>query len=258
MRGRAVKQGGTGDSVPQLSRGVGQDPDPVPLADEQRGPEAAPIPEQDSEKGPERTCIVTRRKGAPEEFIRFVISPDKAVVPDLRRKLPGRGAWVTGDKRTIAEAVKRKSFARAFKAQVEVDPGLADLVDGLLEKDALQALAMANKAGLVVAGATKIEGSVGPKVPAALVHASDGSPDGTRKLEASVRRRIGDAAGVITRIRIFRSDQLDLALGRTNVIHAAVAGGTAGDVFVSRSRRLDRYRGSPLAQAADLARPSED
>ncbi len=227
---------------------------------EDEGPDGGPSSAEaiEPDNGPERTCIVTRRKGTPEEFIRFVVSPDKVVVPDLRRKLPGRGAWVTAERAVVQEAVRRKSFARAFKAKVEVPPTLADMVDGLLEKDALQALSIANKAGLVVAGAGKVEGSVGPKVPAALVHASDGSLDGTRKLEASVRRRIGGDADAIARIRNFRSDQLDLALGRTNVIHAAVAGGTAGDGFVSRARRLDRYRGSPQAEAAGSARSSED
>ncbi len=209
------------------------------------------------DKGPERTCIVTRRKGAPDEFIRFVVGPDHAVVPDLRCKLPGRGAWVTAEKAVIAEAVKRKSFKRAFKSEVEVLPTLADLIDGLMEKDALQALALANKAGRVVAGSTKVQGSIGPKVPAALVHASDGSADGLRKVEAAVRRLMGDEADAIPRIRDFRSDQLDLALGRTNVIHAAVAAGSAGEAFVSRARRLERYRGAPPARAAGSARPIE-
>ncbi len=229
-------------------------------ATENEGLDGEPSPDSsiDPDTGPERTCIVTRRKGVPDEFIRFVVSPEKVVVPDLRRRLPGRGAWVTAERAVVQEAVKRKSFARAFKAQVEVPPMLADMVDGLLEKDALQALSIANKAGLVVAGAGKVEGSVGPKVPAALVHASDGSLDGTRKLEASVRRRIGGDADAIVRIRNFRSDQLDLALGRTNVIHAAVAGGTASDGFVSRARRLDRYRGSPQAEAVGSARSLED
>ena len=200
--------------------------------------------------GSERTCIVTRRKGAPDTFIRFVVGPDRAVVPDLRCKLPGRGAWVTAEKAVVLEAMKRKSFKRAFKSEVEVPPTLAELIDGLMEKDALQALSLANKAGLVVAGATKVEGSIGPKVPAALVQASDGSPDGVRKMEAAVRRLLGDEADALPRIRDFRSDQLDLALGRTNVIHAAVAGGTVGEGFVSRARRLKRYRGEPPAQAA--------
>ncbi len=209
------------------------------------------------DKGPERTCIVTRRKGAPDEFIRFVVGPDRAVVPDLRCKLPGRGAWVTAEKAIVSDAVKRKSFKRAFKSEVKVSPTLADLIDGLMEKDALQALAIANKAGLVVAGSTKVQGSIGPKVPAALVHASDGSADGLRKVEAAVRRLMGDEADAIPRIRDFRSDQLDLALGRTNVIHAAVAAGSAGEAFVSRARRLEHYRGTPPARAAGSSRPIE-
>ncbi len=202
------------------------------------------------DKGPERTCIVTRTKGPPDAFIRFVVGPDRTVVPDLRCRLPGRGAWVTGERSKVQEAVKRKSFKRAFKSEVEVPAMLADMIDGLMEKDALQALSLANKAGLVVAGATKVEGSIGPKVPAALISASDGSADGIRKMEAAVRRLMGEDAESIARIRDFRSDQLDLALGRTNVIHAAVAGGTAAKGFVARARRLARYRGEQAAQAA--------
>ncbi len=202
------------------------------------------------DKGPERTCIVTRAKGPPEAFIRFVVGPDGGIVPDIRCRLPGRGAWVTAERSRVQEAVKRKSFKRAFKSEVEVPPTLADMIDGLMEKDALQALSLANKAGLVVAGATKVEGSIGPKAPAALISASDGSADGVRKMEAAVRRLMGDGADSIARIRDFRSDQLDLALGRTNVIHAAVAGGTAAEGFVTRARRLARYRGEPAAEAA--------
>lgn len=205
------------------------------------------------DRGPERTCIVTRLKGSPELFVRFVVGPDGAVVPDLRARLPGRGAWVTADRATVAEAVKRRSFKRAFKSEVEAAPGLADLIDALMEKDALQALSIANKAGLVVAGAAKVEGSIGPTPPAALISASDGSADGIRKTEAALRRLLGDGADAVARIRDFRSGQLDLALGRTNVIHAAVAAGTAGDAFVMRARRLRRFRGGPPPEAAEPA-----
>ncbi|WP_237476839.1 RNA-binding protein [Lichenibacterium dinghuense] len=214
------------------------------------GPDDASDPAAYPDSGPERTCIVTRVKGPPDGFIRFVVGPDRQVTPDLRCKLPGRGAWVTAERPRVLEAVKRRSFKRAFKSEVEVPPTLADMIDGLMEKDALQALSLANKAGLVVAGATKVEGSIGPKVPVALISASDGSADGIRKMEAAVRRLMGDDADSIARIRDFRSDQLDLALGRTNVIHAAVAGGTAAEGFVARARRLARYRGTPKAETA--------
>ena len=201
--------------------------------------------------GPERSCIVTRHKDSPEALLRFVLGPDGSVVPDIRAKLPGRGAWVKAEAKVLAEAVKRKSFARAFKTEVTVSPELVETVEALLEKDALQALSIANKAGLVVAGASKVEAEAASRSIAALIHALDGSADGKRKVEASIRRVLGDGADGIARVQIFRSDQLDLALGRTNVIHAALAVGSASKGFISRSQRLDRFRcGSPQANAA--------
>src|SRR5215204_3821461 len=71
---------------------------------------------------PERTCIVTREAGSPEGLIRFVIAPDGTVVADLRRKLPGRGAWVTARADIVRQAVRARLFGRAFKAEVKVRP----------------------------------------------------------------------------------------------------------------------------------------
>src|ERR1700712_4421958 len=100
---------------------------------------------KDDETGPERTCIVTRQKADPEAMIRFVIGPDVTVVPDIRRKLPGRGVWVTANADIVARAVKKSSFARGFKTKVAVSPTLAAETEELLARDCLQALSMANK-----------------------------------------------------------------------------------------------------------------
>lgn len=219
----------------------------------------SPSPPGDDLEGPERTCIVTRAKGTPEDMLRFALAPDGSVVPDIRAKLPGRGAWVTAEAAIVAEAVRRKSFARAFKADAKVAPDLVDMVDLLLEKDALQALSLANKAGLVVAGSTKIEAAAGSRALAALVHAREGGQDGRRKLDAAIKRQLGEAADRIPRVQIFRSDQLDLALGRTNVIHAALAEGSASTGFVARSQRLDRFRcGNPSANATGPMRSTDE
>ena len=200
---------------------------------------------------PERTCIVTRAKGAPGVMLRFALAPDGEVVPDIRAKLPGRGAWVTPAAGVVAEAIRKKSFARAFKAEVRIPADLVQRVETLLERDALQGLSLANKAGLVTAGMAKVEAAIGSGAPAALVHALEGGQDGRRKLDAALRRRLGEAADDVPRVQIFRSDQLDLALGRTNVIHAALAVGSASEGFVSRSQRLARFRAGGLkAQAA--------
>ena len=183
------------------------------------------------ETGPERTCIVTRRKGPPEAMIRFVVGPDDVVVPDLRRKLPGRGVWVTTSEHVVAEAVRKKAFARGFKTKVRADATLVATIGLLMERDALQSLAMANKAGVVTTGFAKVEAAIGAGGIGAVLHASDAGEDGVRKLDGAVRRR-GEGAKPVESIKLFSSQQLDLALGRTNVIHAALDLGPAGHAFL--------------------------
>ena len=196
------------------------------------------------ETGPERTCVVTRRKGQPDDMIRFVAAPDGTVVPDLKRKLPGRGVWVTASAATVAEAVKKGSFARGLRAKVNASATLAAEVEALMERDALQFFSFANKAGLLVTGFAKVEKAVAaPERIAGLVHASDAGDDGIRKMGQVLLRRYGEAALKVPRVILFTSSQLDLALGRTNVIHAALKTGAAVDAFLSRSRRLALFRG---------------
>ena len=96
----------------------------------------------------ERTCIVTRQRGAPDAMIRFVRAPDRALAPDIRSRLPGRGVWVTARADLVAEAARKQIFARQLKANVKAPPELAsEVVDRLLEADCLQSLSMINKAG---------------------------------------------------------------------------------------------------------------
>ena len=201
----------------------------------------------EDDEGSRRTCIVTRAKLDPDELLRFVLGPEGEVVPDLKRKLPGRGVWVQATAKAVSEAVRRKAFARGFKAPAQAPDDLALRVDALMEKDALQSLAMCNKAGLIVAGAFKVETEIAREAPAALIHARDGSPDGVRKLAGALGRR-GDAAKATPRIELFASSQLDLALGRANVIHAALRKGAASDAFLARCRRLAHYRAGGMAE----------
>jgi predicted RNA-binding protein YlxR (DUF448 family) len=200
------------------------------------------------EAGSERTCIVTRETGAPQDMIRFVLGPRDAVVPDIRRKLPGRGVWVTASAARVAEAVRKHAFARGFKKKVVAPENLAAEVDVLLTKDCLQALSIANKAGLVVAGFGKVEDAIAGGALAGLIHAADGGADGVRKLGQCLRRRFGEGAET-PRVDLFGSDQLDLALGRANVIHAALTSGAASDAFLRRCRKLALYRAAEQGAA---------
>ncbi len=195
------------------------------------------------EKGPQRTCIVTRAKGDPHRMIRFVVGPEGTVVPDVRGRLPGRGAWVMGEAALVGQAVKRRLFARAFKREVVAAADLAEQVDALLTGEALAALSFANKAGQVVTGAFKVEEALGTRRVAGLLSAIDGRPDGIRKIEAAARRSGDGDQASIERLQIFASCQMDLALGRANVIHAALLLGGASAAFLEKAARLQFYRG---------------
>ena len=208
----------------------------------------------------DRTCIVTRRQAGPDELIRFVVGPDQDVVPDLKRNLPGRGCWVTADREHVDKAAKKGLFGRAFKAQVTVPTDLGDMVDLLLARAALGALGLARKAGALALGATKVEASVRSGAALLVLHATEASADGLRKI-AQARRATAHAGGPeIRAYKLFSEQELGLALGGTNVIHAAVLAGDAGRSAEKRMVALDRYRGgSPdeLAMFAAIADGNE-
>jgi predicted RNA-binding protein YlxR (DUF448 family) len=195
-----------------------------------------------------RMCAVTREVRPIGELIRFVVSPQGEVIPDLKRKLPGRGLWVSASRQTVAEAVKRHQFSKGFKRDVRVAPGLATDTEALLVRSVIEALAMAAKAGQVVSGFGKVEDALRQRqVQAsvqALVHAADGAADGIRKLDTIARQNaaVNDDSNPFPVVTALTSEQLDLALGRSNVIHAALLAGPASKTFLSRSQILVRYR----------------
>ncbi len=189
----------------------------------------------------ERTCVVTREAKPVAELIRFVAAPDGTVVPDLKRKLPGRGVWVTANHEMVATAVRKHHLERALEGKVKVDPDLAERIDDLMLAAATGALAMARKAGALIGGFGKVEKLIGADDVLALVHASEAAPDGVGKLQAAAVRRFGERG--VPAIRVFGGDQLDLAFGLSNVIHAALLAGPAGANVLARVQDLVRYRG---------------
>lgn len=188
----------------------------------------------------ERTCIVCREPKDEADLIRFVSSPDHHVVPDVQRKLPGRGVWVSLSRDAVAEACRRKLFTRGLRAACTADADLPVRVERLLERDALALLSLANKAGLVVQGFGKVAEAIGANRVRLLLAASDGAPDGRMKLAGRLKASL--ARGELA--ECFNSEQLGLALGRVNVIHAAVAAGPLAEKLAAAVRRLETYRGS--------------
>ncbi len=204
--------------------------------------------------GPERLCVATRTVRPVADMIRFVVGPDGEAVPDVKSKLPGRGVWVTATQDAIGEAIKRKAFARSFRRDVRLPADLVSRTEGLLERAALDALAVAGKAGLVAAGFAKAEAALAHEDVVALLHAAEASSEGIRKLDAAARRR--QSGGPLAVIGLLTSAQLDLALNRPNVIHAALLAGPTSETVLARCRRLERFRAGDQHQEAGEAAPN--
>ena len=191
-----------------------------------------------------RMCVVSREVRPIDELIRFVVSPEGHIVPDLKRKLPGRGMWVTGSRQVVAEAVRRHQFTKAFRRDLRIPPTLPADIEALLVRSVTEALGIAAKARQIVAGFGKVESALREGTVEVLIHASDGAADGIRKLDMLARQNDGNR-GVqppIPVITALKSTELDLALTRSNVIHAALLAGPASKTFLSRSQMLVRYR----------------
>jgi uncharacterized protein len=187
--------------------------------------------------GTERLCIATRTVRPVDEMIRFVADPNGTVVPDLKRRLPGRGVWVTARRRLVEEAVKRRAFGRGLKGNVNAPADLPATLDRLLERSVLDALSMAHKAGLVVLGFARVEAALASGQAVALIRARDAGAEGARKLA-----RVEQPSPRAVNIELFTTAQLDLAVGRLNVVHAALLAGRASDTFLARWRILELFR----------------
>ncbi len=202
-------------------------------------------------------CAVTRQVAPIDDLIRFVVSPAGEVVPDLKRKLPGRGLWVSLSHATVVEAVRRNVFAKSFKREVRASKTLADDIDRMMVRGLADALAMIAKSGQLVSGFSKVEGAIEGRQVAALIHAADGAADGIRKLDAklaaSARENAPDSADLPV-INLLTTDELDLALGRANVVHAALLAGPASKTFLARCQTLTRFRATAGGKSGEAGK----
>ena len=188
----------------------------------------------------ERRDIVSGEVMDEARLIRFVAGPDGTVVPDLARKLPGRGLWVAADRASVATAAKKGLFARAAKAQLKASAELPDQVESLLKSRLLSGLGLAKRAGDLTSGFEKVSATISSGKAAWLIEASDGAADGRGKLLRLARHQ-SPPPGVFG---LFAAAELGLALGGENVIHTAFLAGRAAERWAQDVRRLAGF--SPL------------
>ena len=186
----------------------------------------------------ERKCIVKQETLDTSQLIRFVLGPDHEVVADLKAKLPGRGVWVTAQKSFITQAIDKKLFPRAFKSKCQVNKDLPDIIDSLFEDRCLNYLSLAKKTGAVITGFDKVTTALNKDNVGLLLQASDGATDGQEKLKRKFLH-IGQADHVI---KVFSCEQMSMAFGGTNVIHAAITRGTMAKSVLASTMKLLKYR----------------
>jgi predicted RNA-binding protein YlxR (DUF448 family) len=183
---------------------------------------------------PERRCIATGEVSPKRGLIRFAVSPDGMIVPDILGKLPGRGIWVSAERSALEAAVKKGLFARAARQSATLPDGLVDMVETLLAKRLIEGISMARKAGRAVAGYEKVKDWLGREEARILFQASDGSERGKSKLYPPGGR--GSFFEVLT------ASELGLSFGRERVIHAALGFGGLTERIREDAIRLSGVR----------------
>lgn len=180
-------------------------------------------------------CAITREVLPVSGLLRFVADPHDVIVPDVKAKLPGRGVWIAAKASILKEAIRKKIFARALKRNVTIKEDLVDRTAALIRERVIQALAMANKAGQAVTGREKVASALQKKHVAYIIHAAEAGEDGVKKLNAVI------ADGKCEVLRMLTLQELSLAFGRPNVVHAAVTQGPATALLQSEIARYQQF-----------------
>ena len=182
-----------------------------------------------------RRCIATGNIQPRAELIRFVLSPNGIVTPDLSERLPGRGIWVSAQSSAIKTAINKNLFSKAAKSQTIIPNELLKLIEDLLLKRVINLISLARRNGSAICGFEKTKGMLISGKAIVLLQALDGSEPQKRKLRPP--------NGQNTYISCLKAAELGLAFGRDYVIHAALAKGGLTKSVKREFLRLARVRG---------------
>lgn len=190
---------------------------------------------------PRRRCLVTRRTGPRDELVRFVVSPDGELVPDLGERLPGRGLWLKADRDIVRRACAENVFSRTARRRVTVPTDLCDRLVGLLDERCMDLIGLARRSGDAVFGFERVSAAAKEGNVQLLLEASDGAYDGHEKVV-----RLAPQAVVVS---LWTASRLGAPFGRDRVVHAAVRSGGLCDRLVREVRRLQGLRPPELQES---------
>ncbi len=188
---------------------------------------------KDRSNGPERKCIATGEVQPRHGLIRFVVGPEGLIAPDLAEKLPGRGIWVTADRKAVETAASRGLFARAAKTPVTVPDDLPILIEAMLARRVIDLISLTRKGGRATTGYERVKDWLQKDEAEVLIQASDGSERGKSKLSTP---QGGKFIGWLT------ASELGHAFGRQSAVHAALGAGGLTKRVVEEAQRLKGLR----------------
>ena len=216
----------------------------------------SPISPQDKRghKPRERRCLASGETRDPEQMIRFVLSPDGVVTPDIAGKLQGRGVWVSANRAALESAISSKAFSRGFKAQAKIPDDLIDLTERLLARRIIGLIKMAKKAGVIAMGFDQVQSMARENAIAIRIEAKDGSEDGRSKirtLSKAINREIGVVDPLV--IGCFTGEELAEAVGRDSIVHVAIKPSKLAKSIKQSIEKLTGFRDIIPADWPDFA-----
>lgn len=180
-----------------------------------------------------RKCIVTGQILEKEQLLRFTVLPDGTVIPDFKKKLPGKGVYVICARESLRKAINNKLFIKVLKTKIKVSLELEAQVEHLLYKQALDAVSLARKAGILISGMDKVKESLKHGNIAFLHEAIDAGEDGHNKILASAKE--------IEIFSLFKVEELDQELAKENTVHLAFVKGNMANSVRSAFVRLTSF-----------------
>lgn len=192
------------------------------------------------EKGPLRRCVATRESGPKEGMVRFVLDPERRLVPDLEGRLPGRGMWLSADADVLERATKRGAFARAARGTVQVPPDLRERIEDGLTRRIRDLVGFARRSGQAVCGREAALDWLRTGKAGLLVEAADGSlPERARLV----------GGREVPMVAPLTAATLGAVFGRDHAVHVAIAPGRLADAIAAEAKRLAGFS-RPAAEAA--------
>jgi predicted RNA-binding protein YlxR (DUF448 family) len=206
-----------------------------------------PVPDEtEEEAGPTRRCVVTGAVCPKSDLLRFVVGPEGDLVPDLDSKLPGRGLYLTPTGQAVADAVKKRSFARVARRQIEVPADLAERLETMIAARAIGLIGLARRGGQVSMGYDQVAAKLKTGGVGLLLQAADGAEGGRAKLGA-----LGAGTGV-PELAVLTAGELAAPFGRDHVVHLAVARGGIAKRLQIELARLKGFRGQDQMSGKSL------